>query len=93
MNWNEHVEAFVKEMQSILGQRGEDYGSRQTNFDDIARGWGVLLGTPVTARQVALCMIWVKLAREIAGPKHDSMIDAANYALIADMLVSPDTED
>lgn len=85
--WTEHFEAFVGEMRDIIVSRGTQYNrtnDRQENFDNIAAGWSALLGMQVTARQVALCMIWLKLAREVAGAKHDSMLDITNYALIAD---------
>lgn len=85
-DWNGHVEEFVKEMKDILIDRGNDYGDRPTNFQNIADGWKVILGSEVSPRQVALCMTWVKIARESAGVKHDSMIDSANYSLIADYL-------
>ncbi len=86
MVWNDHAEGFIEEMKSILVDRGADYGSRRKNFQNIATMWSIILDQPVTARQVALCMITMKAAREVAGPKHDSMIDVANYALIADYL-------
>lgn len=95
--WNAHVEAFCAEMQSILSDRGTQYNgteddSRYQNFKNIADIMSIVLQNnlkpdhPVTPRQVALMMVGMKLAREVAGPKHDSMIDVANYALIADSL-------
>lgn len=86
VTWNGHVEAFVAEMKATLLDRGDQYGERQKNFQNIADIWSIILGVEVTPRQVANCMIGMKLAREVAGPKHDSMIDVANYALIADSL-------
>lgn len=85
-SWNNHVEKFIKEMESVLLDRGDQYGERQKNFQNIADIWSIILGIEVNPRQVANCMVGMKLAREVAGPKHDSMIDVANYALIADSL-------
>lgn len=85
-DWNDHVKSFVEEMETILVDRGDQYGERQKNFQNIADIWSIILGIEVTPRQVANCMVGMKLAREVAGPKHDSMIDVANYALIADSL-------
>lgn len=95
--WNEHVSRFIEEMTAILADRGTQYNgtehsSRWQNFKNIADIFTITLqnelrpGASVSPRQVALMMVGMKLAREVAGAKHDSMIDAANYALIADSL-------
>lgn len=95
--WNAHVEAFTAEMQGILADRGTQYNgteddSRYQNFKNTADIMSIVLQNnlkpdcPITPRQVALMMVGMKLAREVAGPKHDNVIDVANYALIADSL-------
>jgi len=66
------------------GGRDKDYGSPLANHQDIAAGWGVLLGTHITADQVALCMVWVKMCRTKTSPqKRDNYDDMAAYAAIA----------
>jgi len=68
---------------TINGDRQEDYGDAADNFDRIATGWSVILGTDVTPVQVALCMDWVKTARLIQSPDHaDSWIDKAGYSAL-----------
>lgn len=86
LSWNQHMVLFLGEMTEVLADRGNNYGDRIENFDNIAEGWSVILGVEVTGRQVAKCMTWVKLARDSNKVNHDNMLDGANYLLIADML-------
>ena len=54
---------FLKRVAQVLEDRGAAYGDPKTQMEAIARRWSITLGTPVTAQQVALCMIDLKLAR------------------------------
>jgi hypothetical protein len=67
----------------VRGPRQDAYGTAKVNHDRIAAIWSVILGVPVTARQAALCMIGVKLAREAHAPKRDNLVDIAGYADVA----------
>lgn len=61
--------------------RQTNYGTPEENFTNAARIWSVILGTPVAAHQVALCLDAVKTARLMADPHHlDSWVDKAGYA-------------
>jgi len=72
---------ILMEAQSVVyGDRQADYGSVRTNFSNIARQWSVTLGIEVTPEQVGLCMIQVKLARQMNKPKRDNLVDIAGYA-------------
>lgn len=71
----------------IHGARQADYGDKLQNFSQIAMIWqGILapkLGetATITAEDVALCMIGVKMARLSKSPDHfDSILDVAGYA-------------
>lgn len=68
----------------VTGTRREAYGHPSQNFQDIADLWSVILGTDVTAHQVALCMVQVKIARELHAPKRDNLVDAVGYILAYD---------
>jgi hypothetical protein len=68
----------------VSGDRQKAYGHPAKNFDDIARLWSVMLGVEVTPAQVGLCMIQVKLAREVFVPKRDNLVDAVGYILAYD---------
>jgi len=64
----------------VEGARQEQYGAWSDNAANVATIWSILLNTQVTARQVALCMVGLKLARLRHGPDADSWIDLAGYS-------------
>ena len=70
----------------IQGERREAYGPVHESFEKIARLWSEVMGYKVTPQQVALCMVQLKIAREIARPKKDNRIDIINYAALLDQL-------
>lgn len=69
----------------IINERANAYGDAKSNFERIASLWDEVLDTttPITADQVALCMLLVKVARLAGNPKHlDSWTDIAGYAAL-----------
>ncbi len=67
----------------VSGQRDAEYGHPAINLARIGQLWAVILGHPVEAHEVALCLAMVKAARLIANPGHqDSWVDMAGYAAI-----------
>jgi Domain of unknown function (DUF6378) len=82
-------ETALQEAQRIVhGDRGQDYGSPLDDFTRTGRMWAAILGLPeVTAEQVGLCMIAVKLSRQCNKPKRDNMVDAAGYAETVQMVI------
>ena len=68
-----------------MGDRGSEYGAIQDSFRNIATMWSIILGIEVQPAQVAWMMAALKIAR--GYQKHDSRLDLANYAWIADMLL------
>lgn len=71
----------------IGGDRQRDYGNKLQNFSQIAMLWQGTLATKlqasaqITAEDVALCMMQVKIARLAKSPDHqDSILDIAGYA-------------
>jgi hypothetical protein len=71
----------------VSGDRGESYGHPAEDFGRTALIWSAILGTKVTAKQVALCMIGVKISREVNAHSPDNLIDMAGYARTAEMVV------
>lgn len=63
----------------IYGDRQEVYGSATQNFTDTARMWSVIAGVDLTAEQVAMMMVALKLCRQLHRPKRDNIIDACGY--------------
>jgi hypothetical protein len=72
--------------QLVQKDRNADYDHPLDNFTRIARIWEVILDTPVTAEQVALCMIGVKIGREVHRTKLDNTVDGIGYFLTLAMV-------
>ena len=79
---NKGIELLEDAVKAIK-ERGETYGPMRENMENIATLWRPILGTPVTAAEVAQCMIMVKVARLLQSPNHvDSVLDIAGYAAV-----------
>lgn len=65
--------------EAVYGDRQADYGSVRENFSNIAKLWSVILKKRVTPEQVGLCMVQVKVARQLHKPKRDNLVDGAGY--------------
>lgn len=66
--------------QLIHSDRNAAYGPPMVNFQRTATIWSVILEQDVTPRQVADCMIALKLARNVEAVKRDNYVDMAGYA-------------
>ena len=65
----------------ICGQREQDYGSPESNFEIIANLWSDYLDAEVSALDVAMMMCLLKIARiKNGGGTGDSFVDIAGYA-------------
>jgi hypothetical protein len=60
--------------------RGTAYGKPEDLFARIAQRWSLTLGAPVSARQVAVMMMDMKIERALADTGADHPIDIAGYA-------------
>ena len=70
----------------VSNDRNDQYGHPLDNLDRAARIWSVILGSDVNAEQVALCMIGLKIARQVHKPKTDTVVDVMGYALTLHMI-------
>lgn len=72
-----------KGLEIVLGDRNDDYGDPRQDFEGIALMWtGLLngkLNRDITASDVALMMIALKLRRHCHNPKDDNLIDGHGY--------------
>ena len=68
----------------VKGQREKDYGDKKENHNNIAKLWSAYLGISVTAHDVALMMVLLKMARTKLGQvSRDTYIDMSAYSAIA----------
>lgn len=78
--------------QAVYGDRQDDYGHPREDFTRTAILWtGVLQhkladGEYITPEDIALCMVQVKVSREVNKPKRDNRVDGAGYFLCLDRL-------
>ncbi len=83
---------FVEAERTISGPRRGDYGGAGESFRRIALTWSAVLGMTVTAQQVALCMVGLKICREANAHKHDSLVDICGYTgLLAEIEAANET--
>ena len=76
-------EILTEAKKCICGDREEDYGSPEDNFNRIAALWSAYFDKEFTAKDVAMAMSLMKIARIKAGTKSDSYVDLAGYAACA----------
>ena len=80
------LSVLAEAAQLVDKDRKHDYGQAAESFWRIAALWGEVLDIPVTADQVALCLIQLKVARAINDTSHerpikrDTIVDIAGYA-------------
>lgn len=68
----------------VAGDRAATHGDLVETHDNIAALWSAYLGVPISAKQVALMMALLKIARTKNGALNpDDYVDLAGYAGIA----------
>ncbi len=73
-------EVLAEASRLINGDRARDYGDASESFARLAALWSAVLGVPVAAHQVALCLLQLKVSRLCVTPTHaDSWADAIGY--------------
>jgi hypothetical protein len=77
---SDNREQLFAEATLLSQDRGRIYGSPYTNHKRIADIWSGILDMPITAHQVVLCMVGLKIARLVETPSHhDSVADSVAY--------------
>lgn len=80
--------AVTEEAHAIVnGSRRNDYGHPLDDFNRAGRIWAAVLGVEeVTAEQVAMCMVGIKLSRQCNSPKRDNLVDGCGYFETIEMI-------
>lgn len=74
---------MLQEAAKTVQKRGEVYGEAKQDMARIAKMWSGILGVDITAAQIPMCMIAVKLSRLSETTGHlDSTVDIAGYAAV-----------
>lgn len=88
-------EILEKAAECVCGQREQDYGSPENNFETIGLLWSTYINAAhpsytekfplngITAKDVAAMMALLKIARIASGNTEDSFVDLAGYAACA----------
>lgn len=89
-----HYRDVLKSALSITIQRGEEYGDALPSFVRAANISSAVLGTKLTAFDIAVVMMSVKMSRLSHQRGHeDSWIDLAAYVAFAAQFSGPSTSD
>jgi hypothetical protein len=87
------TESILDEAKNLTnGSRQADYGHPRDDFARTAAMWNGILaaklrdGATITAMDVPLCLIAVKIAREVHSHKRDNLVDIAGYTRTAAMV-------
>lgn len=79
--------------QCVCGDREQDYGSPEQNFQRIAEMWTTYVDTYIGPKDVAAMLALLKIARIASGhAKADNWIDLAGYAACGGELESANQE-
>lgn len=101
MNRPEILEAARK---CVCGEREQDYGTPENNFETIGLLWGVYLRAAhpeleavldinhISAKDVAIMMSLLKIARIATGSSPDSFVDLAGYAACAGEIATQESD-
>ena len=98
------AEVLAAAKKCVCGEREQDYGTPEDNFTTIGLLWGVYLRAAhpelqnilpingIEAKDVAVMMSLLKVARIATGSSPDSFVDLAGYAACAGEIATRHTE-
>lgn len=74
----------------VCGKREQDYGTPENSFSLIASLWTAYTSHAYSAKDVAMMMALLKVARIKNGNSADSFVDLAGYAACAGEIATQD---
>lgn len=84
-------QTILDEAAEILNtSKREAYGSVHESFTKLAKMWSLILGAPVTPADVCLCMIGLKITREVNCHQRDNLVDLCGYSQLLAFLEGDD---
>jgi hypothetical protein len=93
---SKNIETVCQEADRLVSNdRGNDYGHPLEDFSRTGSLWAPILSEwakitegdePISPELVGLCMIALKISREINRPKRDNRVDIAGYAKCLEMI-------
>jgi hypothetical protein len=88
------AQKFLKHVANVIAERSTQYGDAGDNMAAIAQRWSSTLGKEITAAQVVICLLELKLARLAHDPTHeDTAVDVCGYAaLLRELTQNSNTE-
>jgi hypothetical protein len=76
----EDEDVLEEALRITSGERQNSYGPPEKDFTRTAAMWSAILDAEVKAKDVALCMIALKISRAKWSSKRDNWVDIGGYA-------------
>jgi hypothetical protein len=77
---NKEEDILEEALRLTTVDRNQDYGPPEEDFQRTGELWSVILNATVGPKEVALCMIALKISRAMYSNKRDHWTDMAGYA-------------
>ena len=88
----DRAEILKMAMELTIKDRQEQYGDAEENFGVVARLWQVYTGRQYSAKDVAMMLALLKVARIMSGYKADNYVDLAGYAALAGEIATKEVQ-
>lgn len=86
------AEILEQARKCVCGEREQEYGTPENNFALVGKLWEAYTGHSFSAKDVAMMLALLKVARIKTGVKGDSFVDLAGYAACAGEIATQDSD-
>ena len=80
------ADMLENQAKEVLEERAKEYGDANVSFGRIANMWSAYTGVEITAKNVAMMMVLLKVSRSVGRDDQDDLIDGVNYLKLASEL-------